>query len=73
MSQNKFNMNGKTLKYLYYEKNKQSLINIPVSIAKALRWNPNDDIEAIFENIEGKKGLFLYKKSDNKKDLILED
>ena len=55
-------MNGKTTKYYYNEKNKQSTVTIPVSIAKSLNWENKDEINVLFEVKEGKKGIFLFKK-----------
>ena len=52
-------MNGKTTKYYYNEKNKQSTVTIPVSIAKSLNWENKDEINVLFEVKEGKKGIFL--------------
>ena len=54
-------MNGKTTKYYFYDSNKQSLVLIPVSVAKSLNWKHKDEIKVIFDVKNGKKGLFLYK------------
>ena len=57
-------MKGKTTKYYFYEKNKQSIVTIPVSIAKGLNWEHLDKIEVIIEVMNGNKGIFLFKKED---------
>jgi len=57
-------MDGYTSKYLYYESNKQSIITIPVGIAKSLNWDHKDDINIIFDTKDGQKGIFLFKKED---------
>ena len=59
-------MNGKITKYYFYESNKQSMVLIPVSIAKSLNWNHKDEINVLFEVKDGKKGIFLYKKEQGK-------
>lgn len=55
-------MNGKTTKYYYYDSNKQSIVTVPVSLAKALSWNHLDEITIEIKSFEGKTGLFFYKK-----------
>ncbi len=57
-------MNGKTTTYLFYESNKQSIITIPVSMAKGLNWKHKDEINIVFEVRDGQKGLFLFKKEE---------
>lgn len=54
-------MNGETTKYYYYDKTKQSRVNIPVSIARSLNWKHLDNIKLIIDVKEGKKGIFLFK------------
>lgn len=58
-------MNGYTSKYLFYKSNKQSIITIPLGIAKSLNWNHKDDINMVYEVINGMKGVFLYKKDQD--------
>lgn len=55
-------MNGKTTKYRKYEGKGSGEIIIPISIAKALNWEDGDEINMLFEKINGKKGIFLFKK-----------
>ena len=57
-------MNGETVKYLYYEDNKRSILTIPVSMARGLNWNHQDNIGIIVETKNGQKGLFLWKRED---------
>ncbi len=37
-------------------------ITIPISIAEALNWKHKDDVNLVIKNIDGKIGLFMYKK-----------
>lgn len=62
-------MNGYTSKYLYYESNKNSIITIPRPIIEAnnLDWEPGDDIGIIVETMNGQKGMFLWKREEEKK------
>ena len=57
-------MNGYTSKYLYYESNKNSIITIPRPIIEAnnLNWGHKEDIGIIVKTIDGKQGLFLWKR-----------
>lgn len=55
-------MNGKTTKYYYYDSNKQSIVTIPISMAKGLNWEHQNEINVLFETKDGQKGLFLFKK-----------
>ncbi len=57
-------MNGKITKYFFYEKNKQSVVSIPVSVAKSLNWNHKDEIKVLFDVKDGKKGIFLFKNGE---------
>ena len=54
-------MNGKTVKYHFYKKYKQSNITIPVSLAQSLNWKDKDEIKIIIETVNGQIGLFLFK------------
>ena len=54
-------MNGETVKYHKYE-GSSGKISIPTSIAKSLSWEHKDNIGIIVKTIEGKQGLFLWKK-----------
>lgn len=51
------NEEGQTVTYYA----KLSTITIPISVARALGWKDQDDINVIIKEIEEKKGLFLYK------------
>ena len=62
--ENKREINENITKYYFYEKNKQSIVAIPVSIAKGLNWEHLDKIEVIIEVMNGNKGIFLFKKED---------
>ena len=55
-------MNGESVKYLYYEENKRSILTIPVSMARGLNWDHKDDIGIIVKTIDGQEGLFLWKR-----------
>ena len=57
-------MDGETVKYLYYESNKRSIITIPVVLARSLNWSHKDDINILFKEIDGQSGLFLFKKEE---------
>ena len=57
-------MNGKTVKYQYYESNKRSFLTIPRAMAEGLNWNNSDEIHVLFETKDGQKGLFLFKKEE---------
>lgn len=61
-------MNGHTVNYLHYEESKRSIITIPRAILEAgnLNWNHKDEIKIIIKEIDGKKGLFLWKRESNK-------
>ena len=54
-------MNGETGKYHKYE-GSSGKISIPTSVAKSLNWGHKDDIGIIIKNIDGKQGLFLWKR-----------
>ena len=56
-------MNGKITKYYEYEKT-SGRVNIPKSVAQMLNWNHEDTISITIEVINGQKGLFLFKKSE---------
>lgn len=57
-------MDGSITKYHYYDTTKQSTITIPVKIAKSLNWGNKDDIVILTKHIDGKTGIFLFKKED---------
>jgi len=57
-------MNGETTKYRYYEASSQSIITIPVSIARSLGWENGDEIFIKMEVLGKEKGLFLFKKEN---------
>lgn len=60
-------MNGKIVKYQYYENTKRSLITIPRTFAKGLNWENSNEISILIENLKGNIGLFLFKKQVNDK------
>lgn len=57
-------MNGETTKYRYYEASSQSIVTIPVSIARSLGWENGDEIFIKMEVLGKEKGLFLFKKEN---------
>lgn len=61
-------MNGYKSKYLYYKTNKQSIVTIPKAILDAnnLNWNHKEDINIIYKDLDGQKGLFLFKQEEKK-------
>ena len=63
-------MNGKITKYYYYDSNKQSIITIPISMAKGLNWSHQDKINVLFKTIDGESGLFLFKKEEKEREKI---
>ena len=54
-------MNGETTKFYSYETT-SGRINIPKKVARVLDWNHEDEIGMIIEVVNGKKGLFLFKR-----------
>ena len=54
-------MNGKSTKYYFYDSNKQSMVLIPVSVAKSLNWKHKDEIKVIFDVKNDKKARKPYK------------
>ena len=62
-------MNGHPVKYLFYKANKKSQVTIPRAILEAsnLNWRHKDEINIMVKNIDGQKGIFLYKKSSKEK------
>ncbi|MHA1488541.1 MAG: hypothetical protein ACTSRI_02665 [Promethearchaeota archaeon] len=61
-------MNGEITRYYKYEKSGSGRITIPIALAKALNWEHLNDINIIIKSIDGKTGLFLFKKEDPDKD-----
>ena len=57
-------MNGKTTKYRKYKTRGSGEVIIPLSIARALNWKDGNEINIIFETVDGKKGIFLSKKEN---------
>jgi hypothetical protein len=59
-------MDGYVTKYLFYDANRQSMVTIPrpIILANNLDWNHKDDINLVVKTIDGKKGLFLFKKEE---------
>ena len=57
-------MNGETTKYYKFEKSGSGRITIPISLAKALNWTHNIEINITIEVLKGNKGLFLFKKEE---------
>ncbi|KKN61156.1 hypothetical protein LCGC14_0524510 [marine sediment metagenome] len=62
---NVIKMNGETTKYYVYETT-SGRINIPKNVAKMLNWDHKDDIGVILKTIDGKQGLFLWKREKTK-------
>ena len=54
-------MDGKIVKYQYYENTKRSFITIPRTLAKGLNWENSGEINILIENLKGNTGLFLFK------------
>jgi len=57
-------MDGHLSKYLFYEKTGKSQITIPRKFLEVeqIDWKHNDDIYLVTKTIEGKKGIFIFKK-----------
>ena len=55
---------GHKTRYIFYEKTKKSSVTLPRFLLEAnnLEWNQGDIILLILKEIEGKKGIFLYRK-----------
>ena len=58
-------MNGETVKYHKYE-GSSGKISIPISVAKSLNWSHKDDLGIIIKLIDGKQGLFIWKREKEK-------
>ena len=57
-------MDGHLTKYLYYENTGKSQLTIPrkfLEIEK-FNWNHNDDVYLVAKEIDGQKGIFIFKK-----------
>ena len=52
-------MAGKAIKYRKYSGQGSGVITIPNSIAQALDWSFNEEIDLTIEFIKGRKGIFL--------------
>jgi len=61
-------MNGYKTKYLFYEDSKNSMVTIPRAILDAVNlfWNHKDTIKILVKEIDGQKGLFLFKPENEK-------
>lgn len=59
-------MNGETTKYYVYAKT-SGRINIPKNVARMLNWDALDEIGIVVKTIDGKQGLFLWKREKEKK------
>ena len=59
-------MDGHLVKYLYYEKTGKSQITLPRKFldVEGIDWSHNDDLYLSVKTIEGKKGIFVFKKED---------
>ena len=59
-------MDGHLTKYLFYEKTGKSQITIPRKFMEVekIDWEPNDDLYLVVKIIEGRKGIFVFKKED---------
>jgi hypothetical protein len=57
-------MTPKKIKYLFYESTGKSQITIPRVVIESneLDWEHGDEIKLVIRTIDGKKGVFLYKK-----------
>ena len=55
-------VNGETTKYYKYEKSGSGRLTVPLSLAKALNWEHDDELNVIVEVFNGQKGLFFFKK-----------
>ncbi len=57
-------MTPKKIKYLYYENTGKSQITIPRVVIESneLDWKHGDEMKLVIKTIDGKKGVFLYKK-----------
>lgn len=64
--ENLIDMDGYTVNYLYYEESKRSIITIPRSIIEAenMNWEHKSEIKILVKEIDGQKGLFLFKKEE---------
>ena len=56
-------MNGVITKFYLPEKT-SGRVSIPQKVAKSLKWYHLDEINLTVEVVDGKKGLFLYKKEE---------
>lgn len=59
-------MNGNITKYYFYEKSGSGRVNIPIALARDLGFEHKDDINIVIQTIDGKKGLFLWKRENKK-------
>ena len=57
-------MTPKKIKYLFYENTGKSQVTIPRIVLESseLDWNNGDELKLVVKTIDGKKGVFLYKK-----------
>ncbi len=55
-------VNGETTKYYKYESSGSGRVTIPLSLAKALNWEHDDELNVIVEVFNEQKGLFFFKK-----------
>ena len=57
-------MDGHLTKYLYYEKTGKSQITIPRRFMEIeeIEWIHNDNLYLVKKTIEGKEGIFIFKK-----------
>lgn len=58
---------GHVTRYSYYVRSKKSSVTIPRLLLEAnnLNWKHKDTIVIVPKEIDGEKGLFLYKKEEN--------
>jgi hypothetical protein len=56
-------MNGHETKYLFYEERGRSIVTIPRAIIEStnLNWEHKSKIKILLKEIDGQKGLFLWK------------
>lgn len=55
-------MDGETTKYYKFEKSGSGRLTVPISLAKSLNWEHQDEINILIKTIDGQIGLFLWKK-----------
>lgn len=61
-------MDGHLTKYLYYKKTGKSQITIPRKFMEIeeIGWGHNDNLYLVKKTIEGREGIFIFKKEEKK-------